>query len=145
VLSPGVVGEEWNVIGMSFLDQLDFADFSEGSIDLFGNAIFNNVSFYLADGLGVKTDINIRTWENVLNYEGSTRLWSFWDAGSQTWRDVYVLGQTTSLFSTPADIYKTYTGTNVSIVDDGMGMRFNKTSSSVYTQVLWHSLTEKPA
>lgn len=145
VLSPKTIDKEWDVIGVLFPDQLDFSESSTGSIDIFGGVLFNNISFYLAEGLGVKTDINIRTWENVLNYEGTTRLWSFWDTGSQTWRDVYVLGETTSFFSNPSNIYQTYTGTNRSVVDDNNGIRFNKTSSSIYTQVVWRSLTEKPA
>lgn len=144
VVSPKINENEWNAIGVSFLDQLDFGDYFDGSIDLFGGMIFNNISFYLAEGLGIKTDINIRTWENVLNYESVTRLWSFWDTGSQTWRDVYVLGDTTSFFSNPSNIYQVYTGTNRNVVDDEMGMRLSKTSSSLYTSVVWRSVTEKP-
>lgn len=144
VLTPTLINNEWNSIGVSFTEQLDFSEYQNGSIDLFGGLIFNNVSYYLSKGLGIKTDLTIRSWENVLNFDSITRAWSFWDAGDQTWRDVYILGQTSSYFSTPEDIYKSYTGTNKSIIDDGAGMTLQKTQSSVYTGISWHTLTEKP-
>jgi hypothetical protein len=145
VPSPTINDFEWNMIGISFPNQLDFSEFSNGSIDVFGGVLLNNISYYLSEGLGVKTDINIRTWENVLNYESVTRLWSYWDTAVEAWRDVYVLGQSTSFFDTPANIYQSYVGTNRSVVDDNFGIRFNKTDSSLYTGVTWSSITAKPA
>lgn len=144
VLEPSLVNNEWNSIGMSFTNQLDFSEYQDGSIDLFGGAVFNNISYYLSKGLGIKTDLTIRSWENVLNFNSVKRAWSFWDAGSQTWRDVYILGQISSYFSDPADIYHAYTGTNKNIVDDNMGVVFGKAQSSVYSQVLWQTSTKKP-
>lgn len=144
VLNPTIINNEWNAIGISFIDELDYSEYLNGSIDLYGGAVFNNISYYLSQGLGIKTDLTIRNWENVLNYDSVTRAWSFWDAGSQLWRDVYILGQSTSYFSTPQDIYRSYTGTNKSIVDDGYGIRMNTTQSLLFTQVNWSTLTEKP-
>lgn len=144
VVTPSLINSEWNSIGVSFIDQLDFSEYLNGSIDLFGGALFNNISYYLSKGLGIKTDLTIRTWENVLNYDSVTRTWSFWDAGDQAWRDVYILGQTTSYFSSPEDIYKSYTGTNKNIVDDNAGLTLQKTQSALYTGVTWRTVTEKP-
>lgn len=144
VLEPTLINNEWNSIGISFTEQLDFSEYSDGSVDLFGGLLFNNISYYLSKGLGIKTDLTIRSWENVLNFDNVTRAWSFWDAGDQIWRDVYILGQTSSYFSTPEEIYKSYTGTNKNIIDDGTGVSFQKTQSKVYAGVSWRSLTEKP-
>ena len=144
VVSPKLINNEWNSIGISFTEQLDFSDFQQGSIDMFGGFVFNNISYYLSKGLGIKTDLTIRSWDNVLNFDSITRAWSFWDAGDQTWRDVYILGQTSSYFSTPEDIYKSYTGTNKNIIDDGTGMLLKKTDSSIYSGVSWQTITEKP-
>ena len=144
VLTPALIDNEWNSIGVEFTDQLDFSDYEEGSIDLFGEAVFNNISYYLSRGLGIKTDLTLRTWENVLNADSITRAWSFWDAGDQTWRDVYILGQTTSYFDSPEDIYKSYTGTNKNIIDDNKGIELQKKQSSVYMGVSWQTITQKP-
>lgn len=144
VLSPTLINNEWNSIGISFNEQLDFSNFLNGSIDLFGGALFNNVSYYLSKGLGIKTDLTIRSWENVLNYDSVTRAWQFWDAGNQKWRDVYILGQTTSYFSSPEDIYRSYTGTNKNIIDDKNGITFQKSGSTVYSAISWRTITEKP-
>jgi len=144
VVTPTLINNEWNALGVSFSDQLEYGEFLDGSIDVFGGISVNNISYYLADGLGIKTNLNIRTWENVLNYDSITRAWSYWDAGSQKWRDIYVLGQTSSYFSTPEDIYRSYTGTNKNIIDDNLGLSFNKTESTVYTLVSWGTITEKP-
>ena len=134
-----------NAIGISFAEELDFSEYSSGGVSVFGEALFNNISYYLSKGLGIKTELNIRDWENVLNYDSVTRAWSFWDSGSQTWKDIYVLGQTSSYFNTPEDIYKAYTGTNKSIIDDNLGMMFGGTQSKVYTDVSWQTITNKPA
>lgn len=144
VLTPRLINNEWNSIGISFINELDFSEYSGGSVDLFGGALFNNISYYLSKGLGIKTDLTLRSWENVLNFDSVTRAWSFWDAGDQTWRDVYILGQNSSYFSTPEDIYKSYTGTNKNIIDDNSGMVFQKTQSSVYSGISWRTVTEKP-
>lgn len=144
VLTPTLINNEWNSIGISFTQELDFSEYQDGSIDLFGGVVFNNISYYLSKGLGVKTDLTLRAWENVLNFDSIQRAWSFWDTGDQVWRDVYILGQTSSYFNTPADIYRSYTGTNKNIIDDNAGMLFKKTESSVYSAISWRTVTEKP-
>jgi len=144
VLSPKIINNEWNAIGISFAEPLDFEQYSNGSLDLFGGAVFNNISYYLSKGLGIKTDISTNTWGNVLNYEGTARSWSFWNNDNKVWRDVYISGQTTSYIQSPEDIYKSYTGTNKNIIDDGLGIQINKTDSSIYTDVLWQTITTKP-
>jgi hypothetical protein len=144
VLSPTIKNGEWNAIGMSFADQLDFSQYKDGSIDLFGGFMFNNISYYLAEGMGIKTNLTVRSWENVLNYESTARLWSFWSADSKTWQDVYIVGQASSYVSTPADIYSVYTGTNRSVIDDNHGISFGETQLSVITDVSWQTATYKP-
>lgn len=144
VVSPKLINDEWNAIGMSFTNPLDFSEYVDGSIDLFAGMVFNNISYYLSKGLGVKTDLQIRTWENVLNYNDETRSWAFWDTEAQSWKDVYVLGQSSSYINSPIDIYESYTGTNREIVDDGYGIRFNKKDSSIYSAVSWQTITAKP-
>lgn len=144
VRTPSIRNDEWNDVSILFTDELDFSEYSDGSISLYGGFTFNNISYYLSDGLGVKTDLTIRTWENVLNYESVPRLWSFWSADSKTWQDVYVLGQSSSYVGTPTDIYQAYTGTNRNIFDDGYGMQLEQSETSIFSDVSWNIYTDKP-
>ena len=149
VKSPSIKNNEWNSIGISFPDQLDFSEYAEGGISLYGGFTFNDISYYLSEGLGIKTDLNIRTWDGVLNddYVGDPvtpeNIWSYWSG--EKWEYVYVLGQSTSYLSTPADIYEAYTGTNRYIIDDGYGVQLQQTQTAILTDVSWSVYTDKPA
>jgi len=151
VKTPYIRNNEWNSIAISFDDSLDFGEFYEGSIDLFGGFVFNNISYYLEEGLDAKIDLNIRTWDGVLNqdYDGipvtPENTWSYWSALENTWQTVYILGKSSSYISSPIDIYKAYTGTNRSIVDDGYGMQLQQRDTAIITDVSWLSYTDKPA
>lgn len=151
VKTPYIKNNEWNSIAISFDDSLDFGEFYEGSIDLFGGFVFNNISYYLEEGLDAKTDLTIRTWDGVLNqdYNGvpvtPENTWSYWSALENTWQTVYILGKSSSYISSPIDIYKAYTGTNKSIVDDGYGMQLQQRDTAIITDVSWLSYTDKPA
>lgn len=149
VRNPSINNNEWNSIGISFPDALDFSEYSQGSISLFGGFTFNDISYYLSEGLGIKTDLNIRTWDNILNedYDGNpispANVWSYWSGND--WQYVYILGQSTSYLSTPANIYEAYTGTNRYVIDDNYGMQLQQTQTSVLTDVSWSVYTDKPA
>lgn len=149
--SPYIKDNEWNNIAILFNNSLDFSEFYDGSINIFGGFTFNNISYYLKEGLEAKIDLSLRTWDGVLNkdYDGAPvspeNIWSYWSADSRTWQSVYILGQNSSYISTPEDIYKAYTGTNRSIVDDGYGMQLQQKETSVLTDVAWSSYTNKPA
>ncbi len=151
VNSPSIENNEWNNIAILFNDSLDFGEFYNGSIDIFGGFMFNNISYYLQEGLEVKIDLSLRTWDDVYNesYTGTPvtppNIWSYWSAGSRTWQNIYVIGQTSSYISTPADIYKVYTGTNRNVVDDGYGMQLQQKETSIITGASWFSYTDKPA
>jgi hypothetical protein len=65
VKNPIINNYEWNHIGIVFPSSLDFSQYTEGAISLLGGFVFNNVSYYLTEGLGIQTDISLRVWENV--------------------------------------------------------------------------------
>lgn len=150
VRTPSIKNNEWNDIAILFTEELDFSDYSEGSISMYGGFTFNNISYYLSSGLGIKTDLTLRTWDGVLNksYTGipvsPPNIWFYWSAGNRTWQDVYVLGQSSSYIQTPANIYQAYTGTNRDIFDDGYGIQLEQSQTSVLTDVYWNSYIEKP-
>jgi len=146
VPSPVLDNNEWSVVGIVFPEQLDFSEFAEGGITLFGGAVFNNISYYLAEGLGTRTDLTTRTWQGVYDVDGTVpagTTWAYW-AGN-TWQYVYLLGQTSSYISSPADIYEAYVGTNSEIVDDGYGMTFDHRQAQLVSGATWSIYTSKPA
>jgi hypothetical protein len=151
VNSPSIKNNEWNNISVLFDNSLDFGEFYNGSINIFGGFVFNNISYYLKDGLEAKVDLSIRTWDGILNedYDGNPitpeNIWSYWSSDSKTWQYAYILGQNSSYTTTPQDIYKAYTGTNRNIIDDGYGMQLQQKETSIITDVSWSSYTDKPA
>lgn len=146
VVTPMLNNNEWNVIGIVLPTKLDFSEYSEGGIRLFGGSTFNNISYYLAEGLGVKTTLSARTWQQVFDQDGAVpagTTWNYWNG--TTWQGVYLLSQTKSYISTPEDIFEAYTGTNAEIVDDGYSMWFNHRQAQIIADASWDSFTLKPA
>lgn len=146
VKNPSIKNNEWTCIGIIFPNEIDFSSYSEGGIKLFGGFTFNNISYYLSSGLGLKSELQARTWQNVFTADGATpsgTTWSYWDGS--TWQYVYITGQTTSYVTTPAEIYQAYVGTNSSIIDDNGGMLLKQSQAEIITNVTWQDLSIKPA
>lgn len=142
VSNPILRKNEWSVIGMQMLNQLEFSQY-EGAINLLGNAVFNNVSYYLSEGLGLQIANIERPWLDVLNFESVIRPWSFWSENSQTWRYVYILSSSSQSILSPEDIFDTYVGTNRFVVDDGLGVRIDDYDITSFTNVSWQTFTGK--
>jgi hypothetical protein len=101
---------------MLFQESLEFTNFV-GKINLFGRTYFNNISYYLEESIGKRVGIVARNWGQVYEDEDppTTYDWQYWkDSGTYingvwkdaTWRDVYVLNQTTTYILTPENIYQ---------------------------------------
>lgn len=146
VYYPKITNYEWNAIGITFSEEIDFSNSSIGEIRMFGGAVFNNVSFYLSKGLGKITNINARTWNLVLDQDQDSinEDWNYWYTNTDSWKQVLVLGETSTSFLTASNIYDIYCGTNKSVIDDNKGIRLKKTKTSIFTDVSWSSITEKP-
>jgi len=150
VKNPSIKNDEWNSIGLSFAEELNFDGYPDGNIKIFGGFTFNDISYYLSEGMGIQRDINARTWQKVLDsdYAGDPiipdNLWSYWSAEDRKWQSVYELSKSSSYLSTPANIYQAYTGTNRYIIDDNSGIELNQTQTSVLTDVSWSAYTGKP-
>ncbi len=146
VPSPVLENNEWSVVGIVFPEPLDFSEFADGGITIFGGAVFNNISYYLEEGLGVRTDLTTRTWQGVYDADGTVpagTTWAYW--AGDTWQYVYLLGQASSYISSPADIYEAYVGTNSEIVDDGYGLTFDHRQAQLISGATWSIYTSKPA
>lgn len=125
-----VTTKEWGVFGISFAEAIDFGSYA-GSIALNGPGVFNNISYYQANSLQqlqAKTNrlwINIKT-DGITEYE-----WSYW-LNNYNWNDTLVLASSQLYGINPADIYKTYIGTNKIIVDDQDGITINVNKVKVF-------------
>ena len=146
VKNPSLKNNEWTCIGISLPNEIDFGSYAEGGIKLFGGFTFNNISYYLSSGLGLKSELTVRTWQNVFTADGATpsgTTWAYWNGN--TWQYVYITGQATSYITTPSEIYQAYVGTNSSIIDDNGGMLLKQSQAEILTGVSWQDLSLKTA
>lgn len=134
VINPVISFGEWNCLGFSFDNPLNFSGLM-GKINLFANFVYNNISYYLTEGLGTIVDSVTRVWNQIYESPPTIYNWSYWTG--ETWKTLYVISETTSSSITPEDIYKVYTGTNRNVIDDGDGLIINETGFSTYTNVQW--------
>lgn len=152
VNEPYLIRNEWNTIGMLFDDPLDFSNF-RGAINIFAGCTFNNISYYLSEGLNEVATIVPKTWQDIWKPDGTNIVdWQYWyDENGATpikkWKDVYVFAEDQVYTLGPQDIYKMYTGTNIDVVDDNSGINLVTDSSSVsiYSDILWSNFSGKPA
>lgn len=141
VRDPVISRKEWVVIGLSFENNISF-DGMLGSINIVGPYMFNNISYYQATNLQLAQSRTLRSWSKVKTVSSVNKDWEDWL--SYTWNQVLVLG-TSNLYGTnPADIYKTYIGTNKIILDDNQGVSFNPDTVKMYQDATWQSFIVTP-
>jgi hypothetical protein len=141
VREPVISRKEWTVIGMSFENNISF-DGMFGSMNIIGPYVFNNISYYQATNLQLAQSRILRSWSKVKTVSSIDKDWQDWV--TYTWNQILVLG-TSNLYGTnPADIYKTYIGTNKIIIDDNEGMSFNPDTIKMYQDATWQSFIVTP-
>ena len=123
VKNPIIEFNEWSAIAVAFDQPLSFDSFP-GYINLFRGMTFNNISFYRPTGLGETLGLINRRWLRILTSDDITNFdWEYWYDNNGTgpinqWVDLYVFDETRFASLTPADIYKSYVGTNRIVVED---------------------------
>jgi hypothetical protein len=136
VKEPVLSLQEWGFLGISFADSLVFSSF-EGAIRLTGPLLFNSISYYQSTNLQEVQNVSDRPWFRVKVLSGSVLDWEFWDSPSFNWNKVLVLAETSYYGVNPAEVYKSYTGTNKLIVGDDIPVSLKNYGYSVYTDVNW--------
>jgi len=140
----------WYAIGVVFTEPLDYSSFT-GAINIFGGSSFDNISYYSPQGLNQVSSIIARSWQDVLTEDNVTNLnWGYWYNENGTspikqWKDVYVLAEAQRFSLDASDIYNSYLGTNVDVVDDGGGISVLNDDFYVFSDILWSSTVGKPA
>lgn len=141
--NPIIRINDWNCIGISFSEELDFSNYP-GSINMFGGILFNNLSYYRPGGLGKIQNSVFRKWSKVLN-DGTQNLnWNYWLTTNQAtnqnkWRNVYVAKEEVSYVNSPKQVYLSQVGVNSDIVDDNYGFTINANVIRSYTDIVWSS------
>lgn len=152
VKNPIIKTNEWNSIGIAFLEGLSFDAF-EGEINLLAGVTFNNISYYRSTGLGKLSSVNVRSWLRVWRSEQNPSqaiIWNQWYYLDEiariknNWKDVYILSESTAYLSTPEDIHKAYVGTNKQILDDDQTLSISNKDFSVINEASWSSISGKP-
>ena len=152
VKNPTIMKNEWNAIGFTFLNPLDFSGYT-GSINLLSGVTYNNISVYNSIGLNEFSYIIPRTWNKILfdaTIDPSNNLtWQYWydeNGASEVkqWKNVYILDEDISFAIRPSDIYSDYIGTNINVVDDNTGISIVEDDFSIFADTSWLTYTAKP-
>jgi hypothetical protein len=139
VREPVLTVKEWSVVGLRFLDSLDFDSYI-GSINLNGPGVFNNVSYYQSTDLQQVQKTITRPWlrvksDGTLNYE-----WQYW-IDNYLWEGMLSIATSEIYGVSPESIYSAYTGTNEIIIDDQNGLSIDADALRVYNAISWSSET----
>lgn len=152
VKNPIIKRHEWNFIGMTFPTPASMNQY-EGSINLLSGMIYNNISYYKSGGLRLLTGIETRPWLRVLQNSSINPnrdlYWNEWYIVDPftfgTWKQIYVLAETSQYVLTPEDIYKTYMGTNKSVVDNNGSISLYNKNNAYLMGIQWSRYSNKPA
>jgi len=136
VKEPVLTLQEWGFLGISFANSLNFSSF-EGAVRLTGPLLFNSISYYQSTNLQEVQNISERPWFRVKVLNNESLDWEFWDLPSFNWNNVLVLAETSYYGVNPAEVYKSYTGTNKIVVGDDTPIMLKDYAYSVYTNVNW--------
>jgi hypothetical protein len=142
VREPVLTVKEWGVLGLAFGTALNF-DAYLGGINLTGPMLFNNIAYYQANNLQQVQSTITRPWlkvktDGVTNYQ-----WQYW-LNNFTWEGVLVVEASDLYGVNPADVYKTYLGTNKIIIDDSEGMIFDAEKLRLYSDTNWQTTVKIP-
>jgi hypothetical protein len=142
VREPVMTTKEWGVLGITFSNALNF-DLYLGGINLNGPVVFNNIAYYQANNLQQVQSTLTRSWlrvesDGITNYD-----WEYW-LNSFTWDGVLVISSSDLYGVNPADVYKSYIGTNKIIIDDNEGLSIEPNNLSIYSEVIWSTNVATP-
>jgi hypothetical protein len=142
VREPVLSLKEWSSIGISFLTALVFDSYL-GNINITGPATFNNISYYQGSSLQEIENKTERPWFKVLSDGTSVLNWQFW-LNTSTWGGMLILSSSDFYGINPANIYKTYMGTNKIIIDDEEGLIYQAEKIKVYANAEWSTTVSTP-
>ena len=123
VANPVIELDEWNILGLSFLNPIDLSD-STGKVKITSNILLDNISYYGLDIISNSQKISILSWNTVDD--------SIWSALG-TWKYSNLSDYYKIYDNGVKDIYKTYTGTNKVLADTSTSSHSMKLNGYTYT------------
>jgi hypothetical protein len=144
VNDPVITTKHWAILGISFPKLLNFDNYV-GALRINGPLTTNLISHYKSTNLQTVQVVTLRPWFKVEKSGGLDLAWDFWDIAYK-WQGVLVLSSTSYYGVNPADIYKSYAGTNKIIVDDYNSaetnpkiLSFKNYEYNIYSEITWQS------
>jgi hypothetical protein len=137
VREPVITLNDWGVLGISFSNVLDFSSYV-GGFRVTGPVLINNISQYQSTNLQEIQRQTLRSWYTAKFDNIDVYAWDFWNE-EYTWNGMLVFSSSTYFGVNPADIYKTYTGTNKIIIDDDTPLKINNYEYTNYQNIGWQN------
>lgn len=155
VINPYINNKEWGVLSIAFNPTLDFSLYA-GSLNLLHGCYFDNISFFKSTGLNEFIVTTPRQWSDVLYNDDPAQSassivdWQYWyDENGvlsipNLWKDIYTLDESREFSITPKEIYNTYMGTNIVVMDDDTGISIVEDDFTMFADQTWLRITQKP-
>jgi hypothetical protein len=140
VREPVITLSDWGALGVSFASVLDF-DSYVGGLRFTGSVLVNSISQYQSTNLQEVQRNTIRSWllaNVIVPGEPDLQIWDYWNEDF-TWNGVLIALQSNIFGIDPADIYKTYTGTNKIIIDDDISLKLVDYEYNTYKGITWQT------
>jgi len=121
---------EWGILGISFIEPLDFDSYT-GKLVVKSPTSIDNISFYSLSQSRILNSKKARPWFNLLNpiiannTASAQYTWNTWNNASATWLDLNTMGNKSNLPVSLSQIYDTYAGvskTNISNNESTSGL-----------------------
>ena len=147
---PYISPNSWDILGLQFSVPVKFGGSSRGNISVFKNSFVNNISYYQITKTQESSDTILRRISQVpfmLDKGGSQTLWGDFLEGATeydyevpiSWATILYVPTEKKQFISPADIYKSYVGTNKFIVSSETELLFNGYKYTAYKDISWQT------
>jgi hypothetical protein len=137
VKEPTLTISEWGMLGIGFLNPVDFSN-NSGAFRITGPLLVNSVSSYQFTNLQELQQTTFRKWSGVKEVGNEQKYWLDWYP-AYLWSGVLVLSSKSFYGISPADVYKTYTGTNKIIIEDSKVLTFKNYQYNLFNGIAWRS------
>jgi hypothetical protein len=117
---------EWGILGVNFVEPLDFDSYS-GKLIIKSSISVDNISFYSLSTDRIANSKTTRTWFNVLNPNLSNNTsnaqytWATWSNSGLTWLEISKMADKSNLPIDISQIYDTYAGVAKTNASDNEG------------------------
>jgi hypothetical protein len=149
VKNPYITANEWDVLSFQFVRGLVLDNF-RGTLSIVGPLLFNNVSVHRLTEIQTSITSIFRTWAQVpkmIDKPGDED--TYWEDFITsdpviTWENILFIPTIKTYLIDPEVIFRSYTGTNKSIVSDRNVLRVKDYQYRMYKDILWRSSITTP-